>query len=46
MSTASTANWIRAGLLALPVYGLLSFSATFTHEPDRQNQVEARPRVQ
>jgi hypothetical protein len=44
MSTASTANWIRAGLLALPVYGLLTFWATFTHEPDRQNQVEAYAR--
>ena len=44
MSTANTANWIRAGLLALPVYGLLTFWATFTHEPDRQNQVEAYAR--
>src|SRR3712207_362402 len=44
MSTANTANWIRAGLLALPIYGLLTFWATFTHEPDRQNQVEAYAR--
>ncbi len=44
MSTANAANWIRAGLLALPVYGLLTFWATFTHEPDRQNQVEAYAR--
>ena len=44
MSTANTANWIRAGLLALPLYGLLTFWATFTHEPDRQNQVEAYAR--
>jgi hypothetical protein len=44
MSATNTANWIRAGLLALPVYGLLTFWATFTHEPDRQNQVEAYAR--
>ena len=44
MSAANTANWIRAGLLALPIYGLLTLWATFTHEPDRQNQVEAYAR--
>src|ERR671914_2789044 len=44
MLAANTANWIRAGLLALPIYGLLTFWATFTHEPDRQNQVEAYAR--
>ena len=44
MSATNTANWIRAGLLALPIYGLLTFWATFTHEPDRQNQVEAYAR--
>jgi hypothetical protein len=44
MSATNTVNWIRAGLLALPVYGLLTFWATFTHEPDRQNQVEAYAR--
>ncbi len=41
MSAANTANWIRAGLMALPIYGLLTFWATFTHEPDRHNQVDA-----
>ena len=35
MSASNTANWIRAGLLALTIYGLLTFWATFTHEPDR-----------
>jgi hypothetical protein len=30
--------------LALPVYGLLTFWTTFTHEPDRQNEVEAYSR--
>jgi hypothetical protein len=44
MSAANTTNWIRAGLLALPIYGLLTLWATFTHEPDRQNQVEAYAR--
>ena len=44
MSAANTANWIRAGLLALPIYGLLTLWATFTHEPDRQNQVQAYAR--
>ena len=44
MSTANIANWIRAGLLTLPVYGLLTFWATFTHEPNRQTQVEAYAR--
>ena len=44
MSATNTVNWIRAGLLALPVYGLLTFWAPFTHEPDRQNQVEAYAR--
>jgi hypothetical protein len=44
MSAANTASWIRTGLVALPIYGLLTFWATFTHEPDRQNQVEAYAR--
>ena len=44
MSATNTVNWIRAGLLALPIYALLTFWATFTHEPDRQNQVEAYAR--
>ena len=44
MSAPNTANWIRVGILALPLYGLLTFWATFTHEPDRQNQVEAYAR--
>ncbi len=44
MSAANTANWIRTGLVALPIYGLLTLWATFTHEPDRQNEVEAYAR--
>ena len=31
---ASVDGWIRTGLLALPVYGLLTLWATFTHQPD------------
>jgi type IV secretory pathway VirB2 component (pilin) len=44
MGAQRTTNWIRAGLLALPVYGLLTFWTTFTHEPDRTTQVEAYAR--
>ena len=44
MGATNSTNWIRAGLLALPIYGLLTFWATFTHEPDRQTQVEAYAR--
>jgi len=29
---------------ALPVYGVLNFWATFTHDPDRRTQVEAYAR--
>ena len=44
MPAANIGGWIRIGVWALPVYGLLTFWATFTHEPDRQNQVEAYAR--
>jgi hypothetical protein len=44
MAAANTASWVRAGLLVLPIYGLLTFWATFTHEPNRQTQVEAYAR--
>ena len=27
-------NWIRFGLLTLPVYGLLTFWDSLTHQPD------------
>ena len=40
MPAANIGGWIRIGVWALPVYGLLTFWATLTHEPDRQNQVE------
>ena len=39
MPAANTANWIRIRLLAaLPIYGLLTFWATFTHEPERNTE--------
>src|ERR671916_610583 len=44
MVAANILGWIRVGVWALPVYGVLNFWATFTHEPDRQTQVEAYAR--
>ncbi len=44
MSTPKTTNWIRLGILALPLYGLLTFWTTFTHEPNRTTEVEAYAR--
>jgi hypothetical protein len=37
----ATTNWIRAGLLALPLYGLLTFAATFEAQPDQAKHPEA-----
>jgi len=44
MPAANISGWIRIGVWALPVYGVLTFWTTFTHEPDRQTQVEAYAR--
>ena len=44
MPAANIGGWIRVGVWTLPVYGLLTFWATLTHEPDRQNEVEAYAR--
>src|SRR5215207_11756516 len=44
MPAANIGGLIRIGVWALPVYGVLNFWATFTHEPDRQTQVEAYAR--
>ena len=38
---AATTNWIRAGLLALPLYGLLTFATTFDAQPDQAKHPEA-----
>lgn len=35
MNSQSATNWIRAGLLALPVYGLLTVWATLEPQPDQ-----------
>ncbi len=37
----ATTNWIRAGLLALPLYGLLTFATTFDAQPDQVKEPEA-----
>jgi hypothetical protein len=44
MPSANMGAWIRIGVWALPVYGLLTFWATLTHEPNRQTEVEAYAR--
>ncbi len=41
MPSANIGAWTRIGVWALPIYGLLTFWATLTHEPDRQTQVRA-----
>jgi hypothetical protein len=41
MSAPNTANWIRVGLLALPVYGLLTIWSTLDPQPDQTKDPEA-----
>ena len=41
MPPPNTTNWIRLGLLALPVYGLLTFLASLHPQPDPSNDYEA-----
>ena len=41
MRKPNTANWIRTGLLALPLYGLLTFWATLDPQPDQSTNYEA-----
>jgi hypothetical protein len=41
MKTPNTANWIRTGLVALPLYGLLTFWATLDPQPDQNTNYEA-----
>src|SRR5688572_8518430 len=40
-SPANTTNWIRTGLLALPIAGLLTFWATLTPQPNPSLEFEA-----
>lgn len=44
MPERSATNWIRAGALALPLYGLLTLWTTFTHQPDPNTDFEAYAR--
>jgi hypothetical protein len=44
MPQRSAAGWIRFGLLALPLYGLLTLWTTFTHQPDLNTDFEAYAR--
>ena len=41
MSTPNTANWIRAGLLGLPLYGALTFWSSIDPQPDPNTHLEA-----
>jgi len=41
MSQPNTAKWIRLGLLALPLYGLLTFWTTLDPQPDPSTDFEA-----
>ena len=41
MSQPNTANWIRLGLLALPLYGLLTFWTTLDLQPNPSTDYEA-----
>jgi len=44
MPAPNITNWIRIGLLALPIYGLLTFWGTLTHQPDPNADFEAYAR--
>jgi hypothetical protein len=41
MSAPNTTNWIRTGLLALPLYGVLTFWSTLEPQPDQTKDPEA-----
>jgi hypothetical protein len=41
VATSTIASWIRLGVLALPLYGLLTFFGTLTHQPDPNTDIEA-----
>lgn len=38
---SNVASWVRSGVLALPIYGLLTFVGTLTHQPDPNSDFEA-----
>ena len=41
MPAPNTSNWIRVGLFALPVYGLLTLWSTLDPQPDQTKHPEA-----
>ncbi len=41
MPSPNTANWIRLGILALPLYGFLTFLASLHPQPDPSKDLEA-----
>ena len=41
MRSPDTANWIRLGLLALPLYGVLTFWSSLDPQPDPSTHLEA-----
>jgi hypothetical protein len=45
MPVPNIVNWIRTGLLALPVYGLLTFWSTLDPQPDQIKNPEAWARL-
>ena len=44
MATPNVGAWVRIGLLALPMYGLLTLWTTFIHQPDPNADFEAYAR--
>ena len=41
MRPTDTANWIRLGLFALPLYGVLTFWSSLDRQPDPNTHYEA-----
>jgi hypothetical protein len=41
MRPPDTANWIRSGLFALPLYGVLTFWSSLDPQPDPNTHYEA-----
>jgi hypothetical protein len=44
MTVSGAYGWIRVGVWALPIYGLLTFWSTLTHQPDPNTDFEAYAR--
>jgi hypothetical protein len=41
MATPNVGAWVRMGLLALPLYGLLTLWTTFIHQPDPNTRLRS-----